>query len=160
MIIKNAKVTYIDNFWSSFPFQIFDNQSIEHANFQLKNGNFHTKIWVSNEYILDQNSNGVTNTDCYNIQCNQFLKQIFINAHTKTNDHLLGYSDLKIKLENKFNEIARLRCNQLNLARDHLRLSNRNNDLKRIINLIASDKIPRLNTMIKICLKQKLGNFI
>ena len=89
--------------------------------FQIENSNFHLKKCVSHEYKLNENYTRQVNVDCNNIQYNQLLKQICQKAHPKTNDHLLGYADLKLKLDNSMNEIGRLRCNQLNLARYHLR---------------------------------------
>ena len=69
----------------------------------------------------------------------------------------MSYVQLKSWLDYYVGLVNKLKLDMLNLNRSHLCLQNKNNDMKRLMFYMATDDLPRVNAILKVCLKQNMG---
>lgn len=165
-IVKcNGYDANIKKLYLNFPFQVFDDESEWLCQLSkrivFENGVFHSVDCYKNKYLLiDKQSKLRINDECDKLKTNKRLASLISvseSSKKQTNHKYLSYNQLKSTIDKNLDDINNLKLQSLNLKRENLSLRNRNDDLKRLINLIANNELARVNVIIKTCLKQKVG---
>lgn len=103
---------------------------------------------------------GESNEECAKLAYNTRLNRIIRRSEAViefTNHQYLSYNQLKSLINSNNRQINLMKLNSLNLRRENLSLRNKNNDMMRMVNLIANNEIARVNVILKVCLKQNFG---
>ncbi len=128
----------------------------------IENGSFHSIKCFNNNYLLSKVSEDVCN-HCLQLEYNTDIAEILKRSYFKLNNilsinhHFLSYQQLKLSLDHKSQKINELKLNTLNLRRSNISLMNKTSDLKRLMNLISQNDIPRIKQLISACLKSKVS---
>ena len=113
-----------------------------------------------NDYALTELHENSIISCCADLRYNQNFKSVISRAKDVkqfTNNQYMSYVQLKSWLDYYVGLVNKLKLDMLNLNRSHLCLQNKNNDMKRLMFYMATDDLPRVNAILKVCLKQNMG---
>jgi hypothetical protein len=151
--------TGIVRFHSRFPHQLQEYEK-ESVKFVVSDCKLHAHICKENNFNIIGDENIEINKECEYLQTNTYLQRIIkreITAKAHTNYRYLAYDQLVEKLEEKNFLLEQSRLTNCNLKRNNITLTNYNNDISKLVSLIATNQIPRVGVMLNVLLKQGHG---
>lgn len=149
----------IQNFYSRFPHHIQDFEK-EKIKFVISNQKFHSLACANSDFNVTSEGIIDINPECENLKNNTYLRSLIertIEIKDHTNYQYLSYEQLIKLIEKKNGQINDLKLENCNLKKNNTILVNSHSDLHKLMRLIASNDISRVNTMLHVLLKQGHG---
>ena len=141
------------NVWVNFPFQILDT-----CNFVISKQKFHAPECAGKNFVMDLNMDGEINWECKMLKNDNSLSRIISRAESDDptapiQDKFLTFIQLKTRLDGCREKLSRLSIEKYKLGKKAERLGKTLTFHKRLLIMVAENKIPRLHYLVNVALK-------
>ena len=143
------------NILQNFPFQILDS-----CTFVVSKQKFHAVECGNRNFVMDINIDGDLNWECQMLKYDASFKNIMnrteVDDPTSTiNDSYLSFNQLKHKLDTCRGKLSLLSIEKHKLGKKAERLGKTLSFHKRLVVMIAENKIPRLHFLVNVALRNQ-----
>lgn len=136
----------------------FPHQVLPSCEFTISKGRFHTSNCAKGNFLVDISVDGNINWGCQNLKNDKSLSKILNTCEvddptSHIRDDYLTYNQLKLKLDNVRSKLSLLSIDKYRSDKKNERLGTTLSYHKRLVTMIAENKIVSLHNLVNIALK-------